>query len=73
LSVTHYNNELGEVVEYEMLDPQCLAEMTPLVASVLDSGAEGPGLKLQSRRCRVTVLGKLFTPIVPLFTKQQNW
>ena len=23
--------------------------------------------------CRVTVLGKLFTPIVPLFTKQQNW
>jgi len=27
---------------------------------------------LHSRRCRVTVLGKLFTPIVPLF-KQQNW
>jgi len=24
-------------------------------------------------RCRVTVLGKLFTPTVPLFTKQQNW
>ena len=22
---------------------------------------------------RVTVLGKLFTPIVPVFTKQQNW
>jgi len=43
------------------------------VVSVLDSGAEGPGLKSQSRRCRVTVLGKLFTPIVPLFTKQQNW
>ena len=32
-----------------------------------------PGFKSQSRRCRVTVLGKLFTPIVPLFTKQQNW
>jgi len=31
------------------------------------------GFKSQSRRCRVTVLGKLFTPIVPLFTKQQNW
>jgi len=43
------------------------------VVSVLDSGAEGSGFKLQSRRCRVTVLGKLFTPIVPLFTKQQNW
>jgi len=43
------------------------------VVSVLDSGAEGPGFKSQSGRCRVTVLGKLFTPIVPLFTKQQNW
>ena len=43
------------------------------VVSVLDSGAEGPGFKSQPRRCRVTVLGKLFTPIVLLFTKQQNW
>jgi len=42
------------------------------VVSVLDSGAEGPGFKSQPRRCRVTVLGKLFTPTVPLFTKQQN-
>ena len=43
------------------------------VVSVLDSGAEGPGFKSQQRRCRVAVLGKLFTPIVPLFTKQRNW
>jgi len=43
------------------------------LGSVLDSGAEGPGFKSQSRRCRVTVLGKLFTPVVPLFTEQQNW
>ena len=43
------------------------------VVSVLDSGAERPGFKSQPRRCRVTVLGKLFTPIVPLFTKQRNW
>ena len=43
------------------------------MVSVLDSGAEGPGFKSQLRRCRVTVLGKLFTPIVPLFTKQRNW
>jgi len=43
------------------------------VVSVLDSGAEGPVFKSQPRRCRVTVLGKLFTPIVPLFTKQRNW
>ena len=43
------------------------------VVSVLDSGAVGPRFKSQPRHCRVTVLGKLFTPIVPLFTKQQNW
>ena len=30
---------------------------------------KGPG----SNRSRDAVLGKLFTPIVPLFTKQQNW
>jgi len=48
-------------------------ELGSRVASVLDSGAEGPGFKSQPRRCRVTVLGKLFTPIVPLFIKQQNW
>jgi len=35
------------------------------VVSVLDSGAEGPGFKSQPRRCRLTVVGKLFTPIVP--------
>ena len=39
------------------------------VVSVLDSGAEGPGFKSQPQCCRVTVLGKLFTPITPsLFT-----
>jgi len=43
------------------------------VVIVLDSGVEGPGFKSQPRRCRVTILGKLVTPIVPLFTKQQNW
>ena len=42
------------------------------MVSMLDSGAEGSGFKSQSRRCRVTVLGKLFTPIVPLFTKQKK-
>ena len=30
---------------------------------------EGPG----SNRSRDAVLGKLLTPIVPLFAKQQNW
>ena len=33
---------------------------------MLDLGAEGPEFKSQPRRCRVTVLGKLFAPIVPL-------
>jgi len=41
----------------------------PRVVSVLDSGAEGPGFKSQSSRCRLTVLGKLLTPVVPLFMK----
>ena len=39
------------------------------VVSVLDSGTEAPGFKSQPQRCRVTVLGKLYTPIMPLFTK----
>jgi len=43
------------------------------VVSVLDLGAEGPRFKSQSQCCRVTVLGKLFTPIVSLFIKQQHW
>jgi len=38
---------------------------------VLDSGAVGPAFKSQLQRGRVTVFGKLFTPIVPLFTKQR--
>ena len=46
--------------------------LTSRVVSVLDSGAEGSEFKSQPRRCRVTVLGKLFAPIAPLFTKQQN-
>ena len=53
---------------------QVMFKMSPLAldASTI-SGAEEPGFKSQPRRCRVTVLGKLFTPIVPLFTKQQSW
>jgi len=50
---------------------QSVGWLSSRVVSVLDSAAEGPGYKSQSRRCWVTVLGKLFTPIVPLFTKQQ--
>jgi len=55
------------------LSPSTDSWLGSRVVSVLDSGAVGSGFKSQSRRCRVTVLGKLFIPIVPLFTKQQNW
>ena len=37
------------------------------VVSMLASGAVGPGFKSQPPHCQVTVLGKLFTPIVSLF------
>ena len=37
------------------------------VVNVLDSGAEGSGFKSQSRRCRVTLVGKLFAPIVSVY------
>jgi len=52
-----------------MLKSTRIAWLGSWVVSVLDSGAEGPVFKSQSRRCWVPVLGKLFTPIVPLFTK----
>jgi len=39
------------------------------VVSVPDSGSEEHGFDSQSRRCRVAVLGKLFTPIVPRLTQ----
>ena len=48
----------------QLLHPGC---------SVAELLAVGPGFKSQPRRCQVTVLGKLFTPIVPLFAKQRNW
>ena len=51
----------------------CIGWLGSRVVSVLDSGAQGPGFKSQPRRCRVTVFGKLFALIVPLFTKQRNW
>ena len=43
------------------------------VVSLLDSGTEGPRFESQPRCCWVIVLGKLFIPFVPLFTKKRNW
>ena len=63
----------GNLWAYPAVATHGLRWLGSRVVSVLDSGAEGPGFNWQPRRCRLTVLGKLFTPIVPLFTKQQNW
>jgi len=51
----------------------CSGWLGSRVVNVLDSGAVGPGFKSPLLRCWVKVLGKLFTPIMPLFVKQQNW
>ena len=59
--------------KYKISDDLSQGWLGSRVVSMLDSGAEGHGFNSQSRRCRVTVFGKLFTPIVPLFTKQRNW
>jgi len=69
-----WSDELANCSELLFISPVLqLRWLGSRVVSVLDSGAEGPGFKSQPRRCRVTVLGKLFTPIFPLFTKQRNW
>ena len=52
----------------------CIGWLGSRVLSVLDSGAEGPGSNRSCvRLCRVTVLGKLFTPMAPVSTKQRKW
>ena len=43
------------------------------VVSVMDSGAEARVQIAVATLSGITVLGKLYTPVVPLFTKQQNW
>jgi len=62
----------GIINEMKIIKRQYCGRLGSRVVSVLDSGAVGPGFKSQPRRCRVTVLSKLFTPVVPLFTKQRH-
>jgi len=50
-----------------------IANLAWLGSRVVSVRRRRPGFKSHWRRCRVTVIGKLFTPIVPLFTKQQKW
>jgi len=57
-----YNLQCSTMIHYWWLGSR--------VVSVVNSGAEGPGFKSQPRRCWVTVLGKLFTPIVSLSVHQ---
>ena len=63
----------ADVLVSYLVHPGLLGWLGSRVVSALDPGAEGPGFKSQPRHCRVTVLGKLFTPIVPVFTEQRNW
>ena len=56
---------IAQYVESE-LSNKLLGWLISRVVSMLDSGAEGHGFKSQLQCCRVTVLGKLFAPIVPL-------
>ena len=65
--VINYDRTTGRV---ELVIVDCLPDDQ---VRVLESDAVGPGFESQPRRCPVTVLGKLFTPIVLLFTKQRNW
>jgi len=51
------------------LGPTVVGWLGGRVVSVPDSGSEEHGLESQSRRCRVTVLGKLFAPSVPRSTQ----
>jgi len=62
-----------KVLHYYCVFTSHLGWLGSRVVSMMDSSAEGPGFKSQPRRWLVTVLGKLFIPIVPLFTKQKNW
>jgi len=72
--VTPTDTAVIAVIGFDFTQPTIITGwLDSRVVSVLDSGAEGPGFKSQLRSCRVTVLGKLFTPIVPLFAKQRNW
>jgi len=70
IQLKHHSYWLVKVSHFMMIKVKWLGSR---VVSMLDSGAEGPVFKLQPQCCRVTVLGKQFTPIVPLFTKQRNW
>jgi len=58
-----------QLARYDFLLVLCVGWLDSRVVRVLDSGAESLG----SNRSRDAVFGKLFTFIVPLFTKQRNW
>jgi len=70
-----YASEINHVLKIKMKSRHVLkgGSIAEWLACWMDSGGERSGFKSQSWLCRVTVLGKLLTAIVPLFTKQQNW
>ena len=67
-----WSDELADCSELSVVSPVLQSKwLGSRVVSVLDSGAEGPGSKSEQRRCRATVLGKLFTPIVPFLSSSE--
>ena len=64
----HYQIRVYTKTHFSQYYANCNSLMGGLVAEWLTCWTQE-----QPRRCRVTLLGKLFTPIVPLFTKQQHW
>jgi len=70
MSIIPFTIQVGDTLNF-LVSSYRPGWLSSRVVSVLDSGAEG--VQIEPRRCRATVLGKLLTPIVSLFTKQQNW
>jgi len=71
--IKHLNNKPSHtaIKHYQFSLPNDQQWLSSRLISMLDTGRVGPGFKSQPQHCQVTVLGKLFTPIVPLFTKQK--
>ena len=73
VNFTHFTQLvlLHYLVKVETLYVPCMVRRVH--GAVSRPAALHPSVSPLITRCRVTVLGKLFTPIVPLFTKQRNW
>ena len=69
---------VGHCVPLRYSDQIILRAVNVMCGSVAEwlacwTQAQKARVQIAVTRLSVTVLGELFTPIVPLFTKQQNW